>query len=381
MLQSGVPESALQRVSANHPNGGNSLVTKEQILEALRDVEDPEVHRSIVELEMVDSIETNGSHVKVTVLLTIHGCPLHTTIERSVRDKLLSLPGVETADVEIGHMSDEQRARFGEIVRGKSAQQGTPAILDPSKGVEFIAIASGKGGVGKSTVTANLGKALAQLGLRVGIVDADIYGFSIPGIFGLQHQRPTVIDDLIMPIETNGIRIISMHYFVPDNNPVVWRGPMLGKMLRNFFGEVYWGDLDVMLLDLPPGTGDIALDVHQLLPRSKEIIVTTPQPGAADVAVRAGLMGLRTNHQIIGVVENLSYFECEHGAKHYLFGQGGGERVASELNSELLQQIPIADLSHATSALFAEGSPQEASYRRLAQQVIEAASIKSPATR
>lgn len=356
------------------------MVTKEQVLEALRDVEDPEVHRSIVELEMVKSIDVSGTHVQVEVLLTILGCPLHTTIERSVREKILSLDGVETVDVQIGHMSDEERAQFAQKVRGRPAHEGTPTILDPENGVVFIAVASGKGGVGKSTVTANLGRALSQTGLRVGIVDADIYGFSIPGIFGLKYQKPTVIDDLIMPIEVGNLRIISMHYFVPDNNPVVWRGPMLGKMLRNFFGEVHWGDVDVMLLDLPPGTGDIALDVHQLLPKSKEIIVTTPQPDAADVAVRAGLMGLRTNHEIIGVVENMAYFECGNcGEKTYLFGRGGGERVARELRTQVLQQIPIADMSQDASALFADGSPQAEAYHRLAQQIITVAELKVPA--
>ncbi len=360
-------------------NGGCTVLMRDQVLEALRDVEDPEVHRSIVELGMVKSIDIDGAHVSVEVLLTIQGCPLSNTIERSVREKLLVQDGVETVDVRIGHMNEEQRAQFTQTVRGKSATQGTPAILNPDKGVTFIAVASGKGGVGKSTVTANLAQAMAANGLHVGIIDADIYGFSIPGIFGLKYQKPTIIDDLIMPIEVGNLRIISMHYFVPDNNPVVWRGPMLGKMLRNFFSEVHWGELDVMLLDLPPGTGDIALDVHQLLPKSKEMIVTTPQPGAADVAVRAGLMGLRTNHEIIGVVENMAYFECGGcGERTYLFGRGGGERVARELHTEVLEQIPIADMSGAASALFADGTPQAAAYRQLAAQVIKRAELASP---
>ncbi|MCL6453972.1 MAG: Mrp/NBP35 family ATP-binding protein [Alicyclobacillus sp.] len=348
------------------------MLTKEQVLEALRDVEDPEVHRSIVELDMVKSVEVDGDRVRVEVLLTIKGCPLHTTIERSVRERLLSIPGVAAVDVQIGHMTDEERARFAEKVRGRPANQGTPAILQPESGVTFIAIASGKGGVGKSTVTANLGKALGEAGLRVGIVDADIYGFSIPGIFGLKQQRPTVIDDLIMPIEVENVRLISMHYFVPQGNPVVWRGPMLGKMLRNFFSEVHWGDLDVMLLDLPPGTGDIALDVHQLLPKSKEIIVTTPQQAAADVAVRAGVMGLRTNHEVVGVVENMAYFQCGNcGERSYLFGQGGGAMVADALQTDLLQEIPMADMSQLKTALFPAESLQGAAYARLAQQVME----------
>ncbi|WP_040290938.1 Mrp/NBP35 family ATP-binding protein [Alicyclobacillus hesperidum] len=349
------------------------MITNEQVLEALDDVEDPEVHRSIVELHMVKSIEINGAHVRVEVLLTIRGCPLHTTIERAVREKLLSLDGVRTVEVAIGHMNDEERARFAEIVRGKRSQTAIPAVLDPALGIEFIAIASGKGGVGKSTVTAHLGYELGQLGLRVGIVDADIYGFSIPGIFGVQLQKPTMIDDLIMPIELGNLRLISMQYFVPDNSPVVWRGPMLGKMLRNFFSQVYWGELDVMLLDLPPGTGDIALDIHQLIPKSKEIIVTTPHAGAAEVAVRAGLMGLRTNHEILGVVENMSHFVCPGcGEKTYVFGQGGGERVAQDLQTDLLAQIPISNLEMETTSPFDTGGTQRESYQRLAERVMSA---------
>ncbi|MCL6547293.1 MAG: Mrp/NBP35 family ATP-binding protein [Alicyclobacillus sp.] len=348
------------------------MVTRQQVMEALRDVEDPEVHRSIVDLDMVKSVDICGSHVRVHVLLTIRGCPLHTTIERSVREKLLSLDGVETVEVEIGHMTDEERARFAEKVRGRPAKDGVPPVLEPDRGVVFLAVASGKGGVGKSTVTANLAKALGRQGLRVGLVDADIYGFSIPGIFGLKYQQPTVIDDLIMPVEVDNVRIISMHYFVPPNQPVVWRGPMLGKMLRNFFSEVHWGDLDIMLLDLPPGTGDMALDVHQLLPSSKELIVTTPQPEAADVAVRAGLMALKTNHQVVGVVENMAYVECHHcGERTYVFGRGGGQRVARELRTQVLQQIPLADLSVCDCALFEEDSPQGRAYNALARQVIE----------
>ncbi|MCL6593508.1 MAG: Mrp/NBP35 family ATP-binding protein, partial [Alicyclobacillus sp.] len=271
------------------------MVTREQVLDALRDVEDPEVHRSIVELEMVKEIEIQGARVTVTVALTVTGCPLRTTIEQAVRARLQTLPGVREVNVQITTMTDEERARFAEKLRGKAAA-AKPPILEADSGVAFLAVASGKGGVGKSTVTANLARSLAQAGYRVGVVDADIYGFSIPGLFGVAEQRPTVIDDVILPLESEGVKIMSMRFFVPEHQPVVWRGPMLGKALRNFFGEVHWGNLDVMLLDLPPGTGDVALDVHQLLPKSKEIVVTTPHPGAAEVAVRAGLMARRTQH-------------------------------------------------------------------------------------
>ena len=349
------------------------MVTKEQVLEALRDVEDPEVHKSIVELDMVRDIEISGSTVSVKVLLTITGCPLRTVIEKSVSDKLLALPGVEQAYVEIGTMSDEERAKFASKLRGREEPQSPPALLRPDAGVEFLAVASGKGGVGKSTVTANLAKALANEGLRVGVIDADIYGFSIPGIFGVKETRPTVIDELIIPIEVDNVKLISMHFFVPNNNPVVWRGPMLGKMLRNFFAEVHWGDVDVVLLDLPPGTGDIAMDVHQLLPKSKELIVTTPQTNAADVAVRAGVMGQRTNHEIIGVVENMSYFECGScGEKAYLFGRGGGNQVASALNVSVLAQVPIASMDDQQNGLFAPETPQGEAFKVLAQAVIPA---------
>ncbi|WP_026962323.1 Mrp/NBP35 family ATP-binding protein [Alicyclobacillus herbarius] len=346
------------------------MATREEVLEALRDVQDPEVHRSIVELDMVNDLVVEGDHVSVEILLTIRGCPLHTTIERSVRERLLALSGVNDVDVRIGYMTDEQRARFAEKVRGVSAQQGTPAILAEDKGVEFIAIASGKGGVGKSTVTANLALALAREGLRVGLVDADIYGFSIPGIFGLEHQRPTMIDDLIIPIEAHGVKLISMHYFVPPGTPVVWRGPMLGKMLRNFFSMVHWDDLDVMLLDLPPGTGDIALDVHQLLPKSKEIVVTTPQADAAAVAVRAGLMAKRTNHEVLGVIENMAFFECPGcGERTYLFGRGGGDAVAGALGVPVLGRVPLRAMDDGRSPLFVEPSPPAEVYQALARQV------------
>lgn len=355
------------------------MVTRDDVLHALRDVEDPEIHKSIVELEMVRNIVVEGAHVSVEVLLTIHGCPLRTTIENSVRDKLLALPGIETADVLIGDMSDEERAQFAAKLRGRPEPQSAPQLLQPDNGVVFLAVASGKGGVGKSTITANLARALAAEGMRVGIIDADIYGFSIPGLFGVKAQRPTVIDDLIIPIEVDGVKLISMHFFVPDNSPVVWRGPMLGKMFRNFIGEVHWGDLDVLLLDLPPGTGDIALDVHQMLPKSKEIIVTTPQSGAADVAVRAGLMALRTNHEVVGVVENMAWLTCgKCGEKTYLFGRGGGDRVATELRAPLLGQIPMANMDTEGTSLFRAGSEQAVVFAQLARQVMETTGLRSP---
>lgn len=353
------------------------MVTKEDVLAALRDVEDPEVHKSIVELEMVRRVEIEGAHVTVEVALTISGCPLRHTIERAVREKLLALDGVASVDVIIGNMTDEERARFTEKLRGRAQPQEAPPLLREDAGVQFLAIASGKGGVGKSTVTANLARALAQAGVRVGVIDADIYGFSLPGIFGVQQQRPTVIDDLILPIEVEGVKLISMHFFVPPGQPVIWRGPMLGKMLRNFFSEVHWGDVELVLLDLPPGTGDVALDVHQLLPRCKELIVTTPQANAAEVAVRAGAMALRTQHEVIGVVENMSYVECGRcGERMYVFGRGGGARVAEALRTEVLAEVPLANLDQQPASLFAPGSRQAEVYRDLAGRVIEKLGVR-----
>jgi len=207
--------------------------------------------------------------------------------------------------------------------------------------VTFIAVASGKGGVGKSTVTVNLAVALARNGRKVGVIDADIYGFSVPDMMGIE-ERPQLVNDRVRPVERFGVQVMSMGFFVEDNAPVIWRGPMLGKMLRNFFAEVEWGDLDFVLIDLPPGTGDVALDVHQMIPQSKEIIVTTPHATAAFVAARAGAMAVRTNHDIIGVVENMAYYECPScGQKQYVFGRGGGAKLAEELHTELLAQIPL----------------------------------------
>ena len=214
-------------------------------------------------------------------------------------------------------------------------------LLDPRSGVQFIAVASGKGGVGKSTVTVNLAVALARQGKRVGIIDADIYGFSVPDMMGIE-EKPQIVNERVIPIERFGVKVISMGFFVEDNAPIVWRGPMLGKMLRNFFSEIEWGDLDYMLLDLPPGTGDVALDVHQMIPQSKEIIVTTPHATAAFVAARAGAMAIKTEHEILGVVENMSYYECPScGKRDEVFGRGGGARLAEQLHTDLLAQLPL----------------------------------------
>lgn len=320
------------------------MITEEQVLEALKGVDDPELHRSLVELDMVRNIEIKNGSISVEVVLTVQGCPLKATIDKDVENALKSL-GAKEVDITFGYMTDEERTALARKLQGDkntislNPQKGSPLLAADSQ-TKFIAITSGKGGVGKSTVSVNLAVSLARSGKKVGLIDADIYGFSVPDMMGIE-QNPTVIDKLIIPVERFGVKVMSMGFFVPDNSPIVWRGPMLGKMLKTFFEEVHWGDLDYMILDLPPGTGDVALDVHNTIPQSKEIIVTTPHATAAFVAARAGTMAIKTNHEIIGVVENMSYFECESGEKAYIFGKDGGKKLAEELNAELLVQIPL----------------------------------------
>ncbi|WCK54797.1 P-loop NTPase [Aneurinibacillus sp. Ricciae_BoGa-3] len=330
------------------------MITEEKVLEALKDVEDPEIHRSVVELGMVRNIKIENNRVELDVILTISGCPLKVKIQEDVENAIKAL-GAEQVVVRFGTMTDEERANVSAIIRGENpgsaeaggAVQGHGAglssispILGPESKTKFIAITSGKGGVGKSTVTVNLAVALARLGKKVGVIDADIYGFSVPDMMGIT-QRPSIVGNTIMPVQRFGVKVVSMGFFVEDNSPIIWRGPMLGKMLRNFFSEVHWDKLDYMILDLPPGTGDVALDVHQMIPHSKEIIVTTPHPTAAFVAARAGAMAIKTNHEILGVVENMSYYVTKDGEKDPIFGSGGGNKLAEQLSTQVLAQIPI----------------------------------------
>lgn len=335
------------------------MLTKEKVLEALRDVKDPEINRSLVELNMIRDIQIEGSTISLTVVLTISGCPLKAKIEDDVVSALRAL-GAEEVRLQFGSMTDEERAALSAQLRGTQAPKATPGqtpllnpILDKESTTTFIAVTSGKGGVGKSTVTVNLAVALARLGKKVGIIDADIYGFSVPDMMNIE-QRPTVIGETILPVEKQDVKVMSMGFFVEDNAPVIWRGPMLGKMLRNFFTEVHWGEeLDYLLLDLPPGTGDMALDVHTMIPQSMEIVVTTPHPTAAFVAARAGAMAKRTGHEILGIVENMAWYEAKDGSKEYVFGRGGGAKLAETLACELLAQIPLGQ---------PENHPSEADY-------------------
>ena len=357
------------------------MITEEQILEALKGVEDPEIHRSVVELNMVRNIVIDGDRISLEIILTIQGCPLKSTIEKDVENALKSI-GAKEVELTFGSMTGEERAILTKKLQGdKSAlslnpEKSSPILANDSK-TKFVAVTSGKGGVGKSTVSVNLAVSLARMGKKVGLIDADIYGFSVPDMMGIE-QQPTVIDKLILPVERFGVKVISMGFFVPDNSPVVWRGPMLGRMLKTFFEEVHWGDLEYMILDLPPGTGDMALDVHNTIPQSKEIIVTTPHATAAFVAARAGTMAIKTNHDIIGVIENMSYYQCDSGEKAYLFGKDGGKKLAEELNTDLLVQIPLGAPERDEEEAFAPSVYTEESstgklYSELAHKIIDKA--------
>ncbi|MCR8645759.1 Mrp/NBP35 family ATP-binding protein [Paenibacillus sp. N1-5-1-14] len=329
------------------------MVSKELILEALKSLQDPEYGKSVVELNFVRDMMIKENNVSLTFVVTTESEDYQNEVRQAVT-QALEAKGVGQVHIRFRSITDFEREQLAQGGIKAAVKNEIPNLLALDSQTKFIAIASGKGGVGKSTVTVNLAVALARLGNKVGIIDADIYGFSIPDMMGIE-ERPELVDNAIIPVVKHGVKVVSMGFFVPDNAPVVWRGPMLGKMLRNFFAEVNWGEIDYMLLDLPPGTGDIALDVHQMIPQSTEIIVTTPHATAAFVAARAGSMARSTNHEILGVVENMSYYECgKCGEKEFVFGRGGGAKLAEELHTELLAQVPLgAPDNHISEADYA----------------------------
>ncbi len=315
-------------------------VTHEALRAALATVNDPEIRKPITELGMVESAEADeAGHVEVTILLTISGCPLKETLTRDTTAAVLKVPGVTSINVTLGVMSDEQRADLKTQLRGGQTEREIP-FAKPGSLTRVYAVASGKGGVGKSSVTANLAAAMAQNGLRVGVVDADIYGFSIPRMLGVSG-KPTQVDDMILPPIAYDVKVISIGMFVPGNQPVVWRGPMLHRALQQFLGDVFWGDLDVLLLDLPPGTGDIAISVAQLIPGAEILVVTTPQQAAAEVAERAGSIAVQTHQRIAGVIENMSWLELPDGTRQEIFGSGGGQTVAASLGRTVGTDVPL----------------------------------------
>lgn len=316
------------------------MATTQEVHTALESVLDPEIRRPITDLDMVRSVDVDAQGVvTVVVALTTAGCPLKDTITRDVRTAVEKLDGVQRGDVELTVMTEDERTALRTKLRGGTAEPVIP-FTQPENLTRIYAVASGKGGVGKSTVTANLAAAMAATGLKVGVLDADVYGFSIPRMLGVELP-PTKVDDMILPPVAGDVKVISIGMFTQPGKAVVWRGPMLHRALQQFLADVFWGDLDVLLLDLPPGTGDIAISVAQLLPKAELLVVTTPQLAAAEVAERAGAMAQATSQTVAGVIENMSWLEQPDGSRLELFGAGGGQRVADRLTEVLGTDVPL----------------------------------------
>lgn len=351
--------------------GVSKLIDEQKVREIVGQLKDPFLHKTLAETDGITHVSINEEkqHVSVKVALAKVNTAEQLPFQMKVVD-VLKEAGAATVGIRFEELSQEVLDKF----RGTATESEAQDILSPLSDVEFISIASGKGGVGKSTVSVNLAVALARQGKKVGLIDADIYGFSVPDMMGVT-KMPKVENHRIIPVDRFGVKVISMGFFVEDNAPVVWRGPMLGKALDQFFRDVEWGDLDYLLLDLPPGTGDVALDIHQMLPTSKEIIVTTPHPTAAFVAARAGAMALQTEHEILGVIENMSWFESKvTGEREYVFGRGGGTRLAEELRTDLLGQIPLGqpdwNEEDFAPSVYAEDHPIGEIYTSIAKEVI-----------
>ncbi len=304
-------------------------VSRDAVLKALEQVIDPELRRNVVDLDMVRGVEIQGGDVAVTIALTVAGCPLRSSFQDQVQNALMPLDDVESVRLDFDVMTPEERGALTARLRGGVTERTQGISLDRSTRV--LAVASGKGGVGKSTLSANLAVAFDRLGKRTGILDADVYGHSIPHILGVQ-QKPVLVDRMIVPPVRGSLKLMSIGFFLDDNQPVMWRGPMLHRALEQFLTDVHWGELDVLVVDMPPGTGDVAISLGQLLPRAEVIVVTTPQPAAQEVASRAAVMAQKTNMRLLGVVENMS---------GDVFGSGGGDRLAAELGIPLLGRVPL----------------------------------------
>ncbi|PKG24585.1 Mrp/NBP35 family ATP-binding protein [Niallia nealsonii] len=338
------------------------MITKDEIENLVESMIDPFLHKTLLELNSIKDLKWDEEKKHVSIKIAV--AQLGTQAQLELQENIVSLlkgNGVESVGL---RFSELPSGLVNEMLENKK-DSGNPV---------YIAIASGKGGVGKSTVSVNLAVALARLGKKVGIMDADIYGFSVPDMMGIS-KRPLVENEKIIPVERFGVKVISMGFFVEDNAPIIWRGPMLGKMLTSFLEEVQWGELDYLILDLPPGTGDVALDVHTMLPASKEVIVTTPHPTAAFVAARAGAMALKTEHDILGVIENMSYFESKvTGEKEYVFGKGGGIKLAEDLEVPLLGQLPLAQPDWNTEdfapSVYQENHMLGEKYKEIAEHII-----------
>ncbi|PRS19711.1 Mrp/NBP35 family ATP-binding protein [Bacillus safensis] len=352
------------------------MIGQDDVRKLVGKMDEPFLHIPLGELDAIKeiSLKPEKEHVSLKVAIAKTGTAEQMKLQQDIVQALKSA-GANTVGLRFEELPQETLEKF------MPSQEEEETLLNSKNPPEFLAIASGKGGVGKSTVSVNLAVALARLGKKVGLIDADIYGFSVPDMMGIT-VRPTVKGEKIIPVERFGVKVISMGFFVEENAPVIWRGPMLGKMLNNFFHEVEWGELDYLLLDLPPGTGDVALDIHTMLPSCKEIIVTTPHPTAAFVAARAGAMALQTDHEVLGVVENMSYYESKKtGEKEYVFGKGGGDKLAEELRVTVLGQIPLRqpdwNEDDLAPSVYDASHPTGEVYQHIANKVIEQLAVKA----
>jgi len=349
------------------------MATKDEILDALKRVDDPELHKSLVELGMVDKIETSNGTADITIKLTTPGCPMKNRISADITREVNTIPDVSKTNVHFTSMSQEELAEVKKKVTGSSGKDE----VDTSKiAKHVVAICSGKGGVGKSTVTANLARALTEKGLKVGLLDADVYGFSIPRMLGVT-QAPNIVEEMIIPADKDGIKVVSMGFFVPEDAPVIWRGPLIHKTITQFITDVVWDEPDVLLMDLPPGTGDVTITIAQTLPQAEMVVVTTPQPAAANVASRVASMADKTNLHVLGVVENMSYYLLPDNTKDYVFGKDGGKLLAKRVGTEFFGEIPLnTDVRKAADvgdSIFTEDSDNAVvkAYRDIANKMID----------
>lgn len=356
-------------------------MNENDVIAALKTVQDPELRRSIVDLGMVRDIVADDERVAVHVVLTTAACPLASRIRSETEAALSAIAGTRRVEVTIGAMSREERDRATASLR--SAETPPESAFGPGSKTRVLAIASGKGGVGKSTVAANLAVALAYQGHAVGLIDADVYGPTIPLMLGMPATAPPAHEGKLVPPERYGVKVLSMGFFLPDNEPVIWRGPMLARAMEQFLGDVLWGTPDFLLIDLPPGTGDVALTIAQMISVAEMIIVTTPQEAASRVAVKAARMARMTRHHVVGVVENMSYFVCPAcGEKHHVFGRGGAFEIARAMSTTLLARIPLDEATRrggdaGTPAALDPDDPIGAAFHGLARTIATTISVKN----
>jgi len=346
-------------------------VNQEDVLRALATVKDPELQRDIVDLGMVRDIVLDDTRIGATVVLTTAGCPLRNQIRADVEEALTAIAGSRAVEVKFDAMSAQERDALADRLRERD--QLVQSLFGPGSKTRTIAVASGKGGVGKSTVTANLATALAARGHTVALIDADVYGPTIPLMMGLPAVPPETHDGKMLPPEAHGVKVVSMGFFLPDNEPVVWSGPMLSRAIEQFLGDVLWGSPDYLLIDLPPGTGDIALTIAQMIPGAELIVVSTPQEAAARTAIKAAKMARMTKQRVMGVIENMAYFVCpDCGGRHYIFGRGGAFEIARLMDTQLLGRIPLDQATReggdaGVPAALDPASPVGAAFAEIAQ--------------